>query len=72
MKKGKDNTLPFVLVPDKILAERLKNQGFVCVNETDTMYTFINNRKLIFDGSIDEHKVIYTNKLCVYTSYYFS
>ena len=60
-----NTTLPFILVPDKIIAERLKNQGFVCVNETDTMCTFINNGKLLFEGGIDKHKVMFTNKLCI-------
>lgn len=65
MKKDKTTTLPFILVPDKIIAERLKGQGFVCVNETETMCTFINNGKLVFDGGIDEHKITFTNVLCI-------
>ena len=64
MKKDK-TTLPFILVPDKTIAERLKEQGFVCVNETETMCTFINNGKLVFDGGIDEHKIKFTNVLCI-------
>lgn len=65
MKKGNNTSLPFILVSDKVLAERLKNQGFVCVNETDSICTFINNGKLIFDGGVCENKVKYTNMLCI-------
>lgn len=67
MNKEKINTatLPFILVSDKVIAEILKKQGFECINEIDTMYTFINNGKLVFDGGVDEHKVIYSNKLCI-------
>lgn len=65
MNKKKNNTLPFILVEDLVLAERLKENGFVCVNETETMCTFINNGRLLFEGGIDEHKVVFTNKLCI-------
>lgn len=65
-KEGTEtNTLPFILVSDKIIIDLLKNRGFECINETDKMCTFINNGKLVFDGGIDEHKVMYSNKLCI-------
>lgn len=65
MKKDKNTTLPFILVSDKVIGELMKKQGFVCVNETDTTYTFINNGKLVFAGGIDEHKIAFTNMLCI-------
>ena len=65
MKKEKTTTLPFILVEDMVLAERLKQNGFVCVNETETMCTFINNGRLLFEGGVDDHKVAFTNKLCI-------
>ena len=65
MKKDKTTTLPFILVSDLVLAERLKANGFVCVDETETMCTFINNGRLLFEGGVDEHKVVFTNKLCI-------
>lgn len=65
MNKNKTTTLPFILVSDPTIAERLKNQGFVCVSETETMFTFVNNGKLVFDDGIDKHKVAFTNKLCI-------
>lgn len=65
MKKDNTASLPFILVSDKVIAERLKQNGFVCVNETETMSTFINNGKLIFDDGLDRQKVSFTNLLCI-------
>lgn len=59
------SSLPFILVSDAIIGEMMKKQGFICVNETDTMYTFINNGKLVFASDIDSKKVVYSNKLCI-------
>lgn len=64
-KENTTTTLPFILVSDKTIAERLKQNGFVCVNETDAMCTFVNNGKLVFDGGLDEHKIAYSNVLCI-------
>ena len=64
-KERIETTLPFILVSDKIIIDLLKSRGFECINETDKMCTFINNGKLVFDGGIDEHKVMYSNKLCI-------
>ena len=64
-KKNKQNNntaLPFILVSDKIIAERLKESGFVCINEANAMYTFLNNGKLVF---ADEQGIVYSNKLCI-------
>ena len=63
--KNNNTTLPFILVSDLVLAERMKKNGFVCINETESMCTFINNGKLIFEGSLDEHNILYSNKLCI-------
>lgn len=60
-----DTTLPFMLVSDMVLAERLKQNGFVCVNQTETMCTFINNGKFVFDGGLDEHNITFTKMLCI-------
>jgi len=64
-KENTTTTLPFILVSDKVIAERLKQNGFVCVNETDAICTFINNGKLIFASDIDNNKIVYSNKLCI-------
>ena len=65
IKKSKNTTLPFILVSDKIIANRLKENGFICVSETDTMFTFLNNGKLVFSDEIDKNKVAYSNMLCI-------
>ena len=62
---GNNTTLPFILVSDRVIGEMMKEQGFVCINETDTMYTFVNNGKLVFAGGIDECKIAYSNVLCI-------
>lgn len=64
-EKNNTTTLPFILVSDKSIADILKQNGYVCVNETETMFTFMNNGKLTFSDSIDNHKVVYSNKLCI-------
>lgn len=67
MNKETKNTniaLPFILVSDKTISDILKQNGYVCVNETDTMCTFMNNGKLTFSDSIDNKKIVYSNKLC--------
>jgi hypothetical protein len=58
-------TLPFILVSDSAIANILKQNGYVCINETETMFTFMNNGKLTFSENIDKHKVMFTNKLCI-------
>ena len=65
MKKEKNNNtnLPFILVKDMVLAERLVQNGFVCVSQTEDTCTFINNGKLVFDGGLDGHQVVFTRML---------
>lgn len=60
----KNTTLPFMIVSDKTIIDILKQNGYVCVNETDTVCTFMNNGKLTFSDSIDNKKIVYSNKLC--------
>lgn len=63
MKKSNTSTLPFILVSDEAIAERLENLGFVCVNKSKEMFTFINDGKLTFSDDIDVHKIAFSNKL---------
>lgn len=63
--KTKTTTLPFILVSDSAVADILKQNGLVCVYESGTMFTFMNNGKLTFSDSIDKHKIVYSNKLCI-------
>jgi hypothetical protein len=62
--KNTTTTLPFILVSDKTIINILKQNGYVCVNETETVCTFMNNGKLTFSDSIDNKKIVYSNKLC--------
>ena len=66
-KETKNNTatLPFIMVSDKTIANILKQYGYICVSETETMCTFMNNGKLTFSDSIDKNKIVYSNKLCI-------
>ena len=64
-EKNNTTTLPFILVSDKTIASILKQSGYECISETETMFTFVNNGKLTFSDSIDKHKVVYSNKLCI-------
>jgi hypothetical protein len=64
-KETKNTTLPFMMVSDKTIIDILKQNGYVCVNETDTVCTFMNNGKLTFSDSIDNKKIVYSNKLCI-------
>jgi hypothetical protein len=64
-KENTTTTLPFILVSDKTIIGILKQNGYVCVNETETVCTFMNNGKLTFSDSIDKNKVVYSNKLCI-------
>ena len=63
--KSINTTLPFILVSDKSIADMLKKNGYVCVSETEAMFTFMNNGKLTFSDDIDQHKIVYSNKLCI-------
>ena len=64
MKKENSTTLPFILVSDETIAERLENLGFVCIGKSENMFTFMNDGKLVFSDDIDMHKVAFSNKLC--------
>lgn len=65
MKKNQTTTLPFILVSDSTVAENLKKLGFELVTQNESIYTFINNSGLVFSDDIDQHKVVYSNKLCI-------
>lgn len=66
IEKIVNTALPFIMVSDKTVIEMLKQSGYVCMNESENVCTFINNGKLTFSNSIiDEHKVVFTNKLCI-------
>ena len=55
----------FIKTFDSDVATLLLKSGFVKVenNEPNT-YTFINDKSLKFDGSIDMSKITFTNKIC--------
>ena len=58
-------TLPFILVSDPAVADILKQNGLTCINETETMFTFMNNGKLTFSDSLSNNKIVYSSKLCI-------
>jgi hypothetical protein len=65
MNKNKNTTLPFILVSDSTIAEKLKQLGLELIIQNESIYTFANNNKLVFSDDIDEHKIVYSNKLCI-------
>lgn len=53
----------FIKTKDKDTAESMKKLGFDLIDETDGIWTFVNdsNRSLVFE----DNKVFYSNMLCI-------
>ena len=64
--KNINTTLPHILVSDKTIANILKQYEYVCVSESETMCTFVNNGELTFsDSLVDSNKIVYSDELCI-------
>lgn len=52
----------FIKTKDKETAQRLRSEGFQCVNESSGVFTFINDSRMTFSNDEMEN-VVYDNKL---------
>lgn len=61
MKENKNAA--FIKTKDKYTADIMKKSGFNLVDETDGIWTFVNDssRPLVFE----DNKVFYSNMLCI-------
>jgi hypothetical protein len=56
----------FIIVNDKLTAEKLKTSGFKLVSEINNVYTFINQPPQHFNfDEVDVKKIVYTNILSI-------
>ena len=53
----------FIKTIDKTPSEKLLSLGFQKVDESNGIYTFLNNKTLLFSNGVDESKILYSNVL---------
>ena len=53
----------FIKTFDKTTSEKLLSLGFQKVDESNGIYTFLNNKTLLFSNGVDESKILYSNVL---------
>ena len=53
----------FIKTFDKTTSEKLLSLGFQKVDESNGIYTFLNNKTLLFPNGVDESKILYSNVL---------
>ena len=53
----------FIKTFDKTTSEKLLSLGFQKVDESNVIYTFLNNKTLLFSNDVDESKILYSNML---------
>ena len=53
----------FIKTIDKTTSEKLLSLGFQKVDESNGIYTFLNNKTLLFSNDVDESKILYSNVL---------
>lgn len=53
----------FIKTFDKTTSEKLLSLGFQKVDESNGIYTFLNNKTLFFSNGVDESKILYSNVL---------
>lgn len=53
----------FIKTFDKTISEKLLSLGFQKVDESNGIYTFLNNKTLLFSNGVDELKILYSNVL---------
>lgn len=58
MEKGN-----FILVKDEEQKNKLLKLGFIMVNNSNGIATFLNSPNKM--SSVDEEKITYTNKICI-------
>lgn len=53
----------FIKTFDKTTSEKLLSLGFQKVDESNGIYTFLNNKTPLFSNDVDESKILYSNML---------
>ena len=53
----------FIKTFDKTTSEKLLSLGFQKGDESNGIYTFLNNKTLLFSNDVDESKILYSNML---------
>ena len=53
----------FIKTFDKTTSEKLLSLGFQKDDESNGIYTFLNNKTLLFSNGVDESKILYSNVL---------
>ena len=53
----------FIKTFDKTTSEKLLSLGFQKVDESNGIYTFLNDKTLLFSNDVDESKISYSNVL---------
>ena len=59
----------FIKTFDKTTSEKLLSLGFQKVDESNGIYTFLNNKTLLFSNDVDESKILYSNVLTLNASH---
>lgn len=61
-----NNQKQFMVVKDKVIADKLKSGGFQLVSEANGIYMFINSTPQNFNfNEVDVTKIAYTNMLSI-------
>lgn len=61
-----NNQKQFMVVKDKVVADKLKSGGFQLVSEANGIYMFINSTPQNFNfNEVDVTKIAYTNMLSI-------
>ena len=61
----KINNANFILTKDLETSEVLKSSGFHLINQSNGIWTFVNNPQKLAILTFDNKKITYSNKLCI-------
>ena len=61
----KINNANFILTKDLETYEVLKSSGFHLINQSNGIWTFVNNPQKLAILTFDNKKITYSNKLCI-------
>lgn len=65
MTKTKVNNANFILTKDLETSEVLKSYGFHLINQSNGIWTFVNNPERLAVITFDNKKITYSNKLYI-------
>lgn len=61
----KINNANFILTKDLETSEVLKSSGFHLIDQSNGIWTFVNNPQKLAILTFDNKKITYSNKLCI-------